>query len=182
KTVKNSSTFANEYCFQYCYDRDLFNPKYAIPIILHETMHIVQASLFSMNNIGMYEGHSTYMQIKYELYSNSFDFTDEKVFDSVNEVVKKSLLEDREYPDKIFTMSNIEFQNVNSDSLTRNPKKRYEICTSFIAYTAEKYGMEKLNKWFYKTDRENFIDNFNTTYNVDFFSFEKEWFIEVLSN
>ncbi|HPO48943.1 MAG TPA: hypothetical protein PLO89_01330 [Spirochaetota bacterium] len=184
KTVKNSensSTFANEYCFQYCYNRDGYDVKSAIPVILHETMHIIQASIFSMNNIGMYEGHSTYMQIKYELYSYSLNYSDKNVFNGLKDVVKESLLNDKEYPRVILKMSNVEFQNVDSSTLIRNPKKRYEICASFIAFLANKYGIEKLNQWFYNSDRDNFIFRFASTYEIDFYTFEKEWLIEILS-
>lgn len=181
-TQNINATFANEYCFQYCYDRDFYKVKSAVPVILHETLHIVQASLFLMNNVGMYEGHSTYMQIKYELYSNNSNYSDIDVFYNVNQKVKESLFSDKEYPHTIFCMSNSEFQNIDSVTLLRDPKSRYEVCTSFIAYLVYKYGIDKLKDWFYKTDKYNFVANFNKIYETNFYLIEKEWVIEVLSN
>ena len=134
KSVETASTFANEYCFQYCYDRDMFNLEYATPVILHESMHIIQASYFFTNNIGLYEGHSTYMQLKYKFYQGNYNDSERSIFNSINEIVKTSLINDKEFPHSIFGMTNSAFQDVDSETLIRNPKKRYEICASFIAY------------------------------------------------
>jgi hypothetical protein len=39
----------------------------------------------------------------------------------------------------------------------------------------KEYGKEKMIRWFHKTNKDNFIENFNQVYPESFTDFEKRW-------
>ncbi len=180
--ITDDVTFQFRDGFQIVYD--IFKDDFFLYIatILHETIHFFQTSILELKNYGVSEGQAYYIQLKYYYYMKYNDISDDFILSELKYFIYDSVVKDKEMPNKIFSMSGKDFQNliIDQDGIKRDAKKRYEIGTSFIAFLNKKYGTNKLMAWLQNLDSNNFIEKFNEVYQIDFFTVENLWLIEVI--
>lgn len=151
--------------------------------ILHETIHVIQDYILKMKNIGIAEGHASYLSLKYYFYVADRGYSDEFIFSILRAYVRDDIRKGKNMPGDLFSMTLPEFNgfNVSSDGIMRNPESNYEIAESFIVFINMTYGMEKLNTWLNGVTVSNYRENYKRVFGNDFSSDEKLWLSEIYS-
>ncbi len=149
--------------------------------ILHETIHVIQDYILELNSIGIAEGYTSYLALKYYFYILGNTYSDESIFALLSSYITDDLEKYGEYPSHIFSMSLVEFNGVmiTENGIERKPLKRYEISESFIVYLTMKYDISYVNNWLKQTDTINFKARFKEEFKVDFDVEEKNWYEKV---
>lgn len=167
--------------FQFIYKDAGYDNALSSEIILHETFHVVQLGKLFLYNIGMMEGHAFYVESAYRDFGHDDSINYENAFIFLKSQAREGLEISDDYPHKIFSMTPAEFHKIDIGNLNRESNYRYEIGASFISYLVKEYGLNKLYKWFYKTDRYNYVANFRKAYPIDFYTAEEDWYKELYS-
>ncbi|OHD14687.1 MAG: hypothetical protein A2086_12490 [Spirochaetes bacterium GWD1_27_9] len=159
-----------------CYDYVDFDYSLASEVVLHEATHVIQNTFLYIFAPGIYEGHAEFMELKFGLYKNNGYSSESTIFSNLQPQIKNIVLKKNEMPSFIFGLNFAEFQGLSINDFKRETGYRYDIGASFIAFIIDKYDIKKLKNWFYKTNKDNFKQNFKNSYGVDFDTEEKNWY------
>ncbi|HBD95810.1 MAG: hypothetical protein A2015_01810 [Spirochaetes bacterium GWF1_31_7] len=144
-------------------------------VILHEYIHSVQRHQYRLTVPGICEGHATL----YEEISSSVQQDNPINYRYLFSFYIQSAIRDgiAPKPSELFELTSIEFQNIDFDSLSRDPGINYQICASFIGYLLFSYGQDAVNDWIEDCSIDNWKGKFQKAFGLSINTAENDWLV-----